>query len=106
MSLANRSPRTPSLAIALVPVLSTLIILGVQIFYFDDFTPHIPLALGFAITALVGWLHDYRWADIQRGAFHAVNVAMPAIAIIIIIGMIVGTWLASGTVPLLIYYGL
>ncbi len=106
MSLMDRSPRNPSLAVALVPVLSTLAILGVQIFYFNDFTPHIPLALGLAVTALVGWLHGHRWSDVQRGAFQAVNVAMPAIAIIIIIGMIVGTWLASGTVPLLIYYGL
>lgn len=105
-NLANREPIRPSLAVALVPVLSTLIILGVQIFYFGEFLPHIPLALGLAITSLVGWLLGFRWTAIQDGAFRVISVALPAIGIIILIGMIIGTWLASGTVPLLIYYGL
>ncbi|WP_435106836.1 hypothetical protein, partial [Arhodomonas sp. AD133] len=44
----------PGLTLALVPVVLTLLVLGVQLFYFGDFTPHIPLAIGMAITGLVG----------------------------------------------------
>ena len=101
----NNSPR-PSLFLAIVPLALTLIVLGTQIFYFDDFTPHIPLAIGLGITAFIGWTQGYRWNDMQVGAFHVVHVALPSLAIIVIIGMLIGTWLASGTVPLLIYYGL
>ncbi len=96
----------PSLPIALTPVILTIALLALQIFYYDDFTPHIPLAIGFGITALVGWAQGYRWSDIEKGAFHVLHVAMPSIATLIIVGMLVGTWLASGTVPLLIYLGL
>ncbi len=96
----------PSLPIALTPVILTIALLALQIFYYDDFTPHIPLAIGFGITALVGWAQGYRWSDIEKGAFHVLHVAMPSIATLIIVGMLVGTWLASGTVPLLIYFGL
>lgn len=96
----------PSLPLALIPIVLTIALLGVQIFYYDDFTPHIPLAIGFGITAVVGWLQGYRWKDIESGAFRVLHVAMPSIATLIIVGMLVGTWIASGTVPMLIYLGL
>lgn len=96
----------PSLGVALIPIILTIGLLGIQIFYYDDFTPHIALAIGFAITALVGWSQGYRWKDIESGAFHVLHVAMPSIATLIVVGMLVSTWIASGTVPLLIYYGL
>ncbi len=96
----------PSLGMAMLPILLTLMILGVQLFYFEDFTPHIPLAIGLAITAAIGWSQGYRWDDIEDGALHVVRVGLPSIAILITVGMIIGVWIASGTVPLLIYYGL
>ncbi|MGY8869148.1 MAG: Na+/H+ antiporter NhaC [Pseudomonadales bacterium] len=96
----------PSLGVALIPIILTIGLLGVQIFYYDDFTPHIALAIGFGITALVGWSQGYTWKDIEAGAFHVLHVAMPSIATLIVVGMLVSTWIASGTVPLLIYYGL
>lgn len=104
----NTSPNIPipNLAVALIPIVLTIGLLGIQIFYYDDFTPHIPLAIGFAITALVGWAQGYRWKDIEEGAFHVLHVAMPSVATLIVVGMLVATWIASGTVPMLIYYGL
>ncbi|PKH04003.1 Na+/H+ antiporter NhaC [Psychromonas sp. MB-3u-54] len=96
----------PSLGVALIPIILTMGLLGMQIFYYDDFTPHIALAIGFAITALVGWFQGFRWKDIEAGAFHVLHVAMPSIATLIVVGMLVSTWIASGTVPTLIYYGL
>ena len=104
----NKSPSlaVPSLGVALIPIILTMALLGIQIFYYDDFTPHIALAIGFAITALVGWYQGYRWKDIESGAFHVLHVAMPSVATLIVVGMVVASWIASGTVPLLIYYGL
>lgn len=96
----------PSVAVALIPIVLTIALLGIQIFYYDDFTPHIALAIGFAITSIVGWAQGYRWKDIESGAFHVLHVAMPSIATLIVVGMLLSTWIASGTVPTLIYYGL
>jgi len=96
----------PSLGVALIPIVLTIGLLGIQLFYYDDFTPHIALAIGFAITALVGWSQGHKWKDIESGAFHVLHVAMPSIATLIVVGMLVSTWIASGTVPTLIYYGL
>lgn len=98
--------KLPSLPMALFPILSTLVILGIQLFYFGDFTPQIPLVIGLAITSLVGIRLGLKWDNIEKGMCHVIHVAMPSIAVLLCVGMLIGVWIASGTVPTLIYYGL
>lgn len=102
----KRDNARPSLALALVPIILTFGVLGIQLFYYGDFTPHVPLAIGLAITALIGWCQGYRWKDIEEGSLHVVSIGLQSIGILIVVGMIIGTWIASGTVPLMIYGGL
>ena len=97
---------TPSLSVALAPVILTLIILGTQIFYFGVFEPHIPLAIGVALASCVGIYLGLTWEDIREGIFKVIHVALPAVSVLIVVGMIIGIWIASGTVPTIIYYGL
>ncbi|ASJ74720.1 Na+/H+ antiporter NhaC [Granulosicoccus antarcticus] len=106
MQSEQREHALPSLGLALLPILLTLIVLGVQLFYFGDFTPHIPLAIGLAITGLVGMKLGYKWPSIEQGIFHVIHVALPSVSVLIAVGMIIGVWISSGTVPTLIYYGL
>ncbi|MBB3712894.1 NhaC family Na+:H+ antiporter [Limimaricola variabilis] len=98
--------KLPSLGLALLPVVLTLGLLGLQLFYFGDFTPHIPLVIGLAITGLLGVLRGQKWTDIREGVFHVIHVSLPSLSVLIVVGMIIGVWIASGTVPTLIYYGL
>src|SRR5699024_11179660 len=44
--------------------------------------------------------------DMMKGIQEKVSLAMPAILILISIGILIGTWMISGTIPMLIYYGL
>ena len=81
MSSEQAEPRTPSLGLALVPVVLTLVVLGLQLFYFDDFTPHIPLSIGLAITGLVGIYLGHKWPNIQDGVFHVINVSLPSASV-------------------------
>jgi NhaC family Na+:H+ antiporter len=96
----------PGLLLALTPIVLTLLILGMQIFYFGVFEPHIPLAIGLAITSIVGIKLGLKWKDIERGIFHVIHVALPSVSVLITVGMIIGVWIASGTVPSIIYFGL
>lgn len=91
---------------ALLPILLTFIVLGIQLFVFDTFTPHVPLILGIGFAALVGRWNGSSWKDMQEGMLHVVSVGLPAIGILILVGMLTGVWIASGTVPTLIYFGL
>ena len=98
--------RQPELIVALVPVILTVAFLALQLFYFDDFTPHIPLALGIAFGSIVGVYLGHNWRSLEKGLFAVINVSLPSVSILIIVGIIIGVWIASGTVPTLIYYGL
>ena len=97
---------TPGLLLALTPVVLTLFILGTQIFYFGVFEPHIPLAIGLALASFVGIYLGLSWKDIRAGIFKVIHVALPSVSVLITVGMIIGIWIASGTVPTIIYYGL
>jgi NhaC family Na+:H+ antiporter len=104
--MSDEQHTTPKLLLALTPVVLTLMILGTQIFYFGVFEPHIPLAIGVALTSLVGIYLGLTWLDIRAGIFKVILVALPSVSVLIVVGMIIGIWIASGTVPTIIYYGL
>ena len=96
----------PSLTMALLPIAATMALMLIQIAVFDDFVPHVPLVLGIAFTGFLGWLQGFRWRQMENGLYHVVHIGLQSVAILITVGMIIGTWILSGTVPLLIYYGL
>lgn len=98
--------RKPGLPLALLPVVLTFLVLGTQLFVFGTFTPHVPLVIGIAITAAMGRYLGCSWKDMEEGMLHVVSVGLPAVGILILVGMITGVWISSGTVPTLIYYGL
>jgi Na+:H+ antiporter, NhaC family len=107
-NVRDDNPHTPkpSLFMAVLPIALTMALLMIQLFIFDDFTPHVPLALGIMITGVIGWKLGYRWSHMETGLYHVVSVGLPSLAILMTVGMIIGVWILSGTVPLLIYYGL
>src|SRR3546814_10699982 len=78
-AMTSSTRALPSLSLALMPVVLTLVVLGVQLFYFEDFTPHVPLAIGLAITGLVGIKLGFNWRRIENGALHVIHVSLPSV---------------------------
>ncbi len=68
--------------------------------------PHIPLVTAAVVAAIVAALSGYHWQEIQDGIVNTIKLSMSAILILMIIGMIIGTWILAGIVPTMIYYGL
>jgi NhaC family Na+:H+ antiporter len=64
------------------------------------------LILGAAIAAIVAIKNGHAWAELQTAMVAGISTAMGAILILLAVGALIGTWLMSGTVPTLIYYGL
>jgi len=68
---------------------------------------HIPLLLSAFVAGLVAIFGlNYEWAELEEGIVELIKASMGAIIILMIIGVVIGTWLASGIVPAMIYYGL
>ncbi|MDQ7193835.1 Na+/H+ antiporter NhaC [Staphylococcus felis] len=64
------------------------------------------LIISAAYASFIAWRVGLRWKDLEEGITDRLSTAMPAIFIILTVGIIVGSWMYSGTVPALIYYGL
>lgn len=102
----NEAPvRAPSFLLAVAPLLITTVLLMVQFFVFQDFTPHVPLALGIVICGLFAMARGIRWSVIEEAMLKVVRVGLPAIFILMCVGMLISAWIVSGTVPTLIHFG-
>lgn len=68
--------------------------------------PQIPMVIGCAIAGAIAMYLGNTWEEVLDGMLQGILDAMEAVLILMCIGMLVGTWILSGTVPTLIYYGL
>ena len=101
----EREIKQPKLYQALISFggLVAVMMVGIKVFEVD---PHIPMFVGVIIAAIMAMVLGYKWADIERMMVDGISKAMQSILILAIVGMMVGTWLLSGTIPTMIYYGL
>ena len=90
---------------ALIPVAILIGCLAMNVRLYDG-QPHIPLIIGTIVASIVGLTLGYSWKVIEDGMVKGIVIALKAILILLVIGLLIGSWIASGVVPLLIYYGL
>lgn len=62
------------------------------------------LAAIFAVSELM--ILGYKWKDIQDSILNKVLQGFPVILIFFSIGILIGSWVISGTIPMLVYYGI
>lgn len=47
-----------------------------------------------------------KWKDIEEDLYACLRAMFPSILILLSVGMLIGTWMISGTIPLMVYYGM
>lgn len=89
-------------------VLMPLIVINVVLYGGDSsYGPNqVALIIATAATVFVGLNLNYSWDEVLKGITNSIHSALPAILILLLIGGLAGTWLISGIVPTMIYYGL
>nr|WP_319776433.1 Na+/H+ antiporter NhaC [uncultured Sphaerochaeta sp.] len=93
----------PSIYVSLIPLLITGLALWVSIFVLDT-QPHFALFLGATTAGVCAYASGCSWEIIREGFKGAISRTIPALLILLIIGMLIGIWIASGIVPALMYY--
>ena len=68
--------------------------------------PHIALILAAAFAGIVACLNGWKWAYLEQGILASINRSMQAILILAILGAIIASWMAAGTIPSMMYYGI
>lgn len=102
---APDGPRPPTLTEALVPLVAMGVFLGAG-YGWLGYRIEVLLLAAAAVAGGVAWRVGYSWREMEEGIVAALAKAMPAMLILISVGALIGSWIAAGTIPLLVYYGL
>ena len=107
----NKIPKVPKVLEALVPLvfLIILLVLTIKIFGTDGLSGSNQIVLILSATvagSIAVFRLGYTWDALQEGVVRSISSAMGSILILFLIGALAGTWLLSGIVPAMIYYGL
>ncbi|MEL3959841.1 Na+/H+ antiporter NhaC [Lysinibacillus endophyticus] len=90
---------------ALLPLLIMIATMIITIIFLEQ-GPHIPLIVGTTVAALVAWKQGFKWVELEEMMYKGIKLALPAIVIIILVGLVIGSWIGGGIVGTMIYYGL
>ncbi len=107
--MSNNTPHpTPLVSLLPLAVLITLIVLVVRLFPDDALNGASQVALMIASTVCVALsmiVYKTRWAVFEDMIKKTVGDSGVSILILLLIGMMSATWMVSGVVPTMIYYG-
>lgn len=104
---AARPASRPSLAEAVLPI-AVMLALFVTGSLWLGMTGELLIAVLLASAAAAGWVatrHGAGWDEIQRSTGRKLADVLPAILILLAIGVLIAAWMLSGTIPYLVYWG-
>ncbi len=108
--MATSKPLKATLFQAFLPVLVLIMLLGSNVYLFGsgslDGSNQIALLLSAAIAGIIAIRLRVSWKQLIEAIVNSISSAMSSILILLLIGALAGTWLISGIVPVMIYYGL
>jgi NhaC family Na+:H+ antiporter len=95
---------------ALLPILVLIALLAYNVFLYGDNSlggaNQLALLFAAATASFVGVKYGTSWKTILNGASNSIASTTPSLIILLLIGALAGTWLLSGIIPAMIYYGL
>ncbi|PCJ19990.1 MAG: Na+/H+ antiporter NhaC [SAR86 cluster bacterium] len=95
---------------ALIPVFTLISLLSFSVYLFGEDASYGPnqiaLCVGAAVAAIIGWKNGQSWQQIEDSIVSGVTIALKPILILFSVGLLIGSWILSGTVPTMIYYSL
>lgn len=109
--MKNQIPHEPSVVLSLIPVGALVCMLAVSIYIFGGDAlgggSQIVLLMASAICALLAvYRCRVKWESIEQQIAQNIYGIAPSVIILLLIGTLSGSWMVSGIVPSLIYYGL
>ena len=99
------APRTPTFGVSILVLLICIATLTVGIILLKQ-PPNVPLILCGLVMGGYGVALGIPWSDLMDSAWDSIRSSLEAVMIVMIIGMVVGSWIAAGTVPYIIFWGL
>ncbi|MDQ0861424.1 Na+/H+ antiporter NhaC [Bacillus sp. V2I10] len=83
---------------AVMIFLSMIVIIFISLFYLKT-EPHLPLMLCLVLLSGVAFIYRYSWKEIEAGLVKGIQNGVQPIIILALIGILIGAWMFSGTIP-------
>lgn len=97
--------KEPTLFLALLPIITMVVLLCLGYVMFE--LPPEPLIIASTVVAgIIAVRLGHSYNDILNSIAQKIAKTMPAILILIAVGLMIGAWMVGGTIPMMIYYGL
>jgi NhaC family Na+:H+ antiporter len=68
--------------------------------------PHIALILAACFAGIIAVANGWKWAFLEQGILASINRSMQAMLILAVVGAMIASWMAAGTIPSMMYYGI
>ncbi len=104
MSKKERIKKKPTFFQGFFPILFMVISLTIGVGILKIRTEPIIIISAF-VAGTIAWRLGYNWEEMQAGVIEKIARALPATLILWSVGLLIGSWMFSGTVPMIIYYG-
>ena len=100
----EQTKKEPSFLLAVTPILVMIVGLAVGVGYMKlKVEPIILIAA--LVAGGIAWRLGYSWKELQEGVIEKISSSLPALMILWAVGLLIGSWVFSGTIPMIIYYG-
>ncbi|QEK10961.1 Na+/H+ antiporter NhaC [Crassaminicella thermophila] len=104
MGLKENQKKMPTVIQAIIPIVFMIVSLAVGYGYFKLRTEPL-LVLSAFVAGIIAMRLGYTWNEMQEAITEKIAKALPATLILWSVGFLIGSWMFSGTVPMIIYYG-
>lgn len=77
------------------------------VFIGGDMLPlEVIILISMTFSSIYYMFHGFTWAEIESSITSKIGESVPVVLILFSIGVLIGSWIISGTIPMLIYYGI
>ncbi|MHC8521606.1 hypothetical protein ACPJHQ_10270 [Rossellomorea sp. H39__3] len=97
----SNTPKVWEAAFILIIVLSMIGTFLIKL----ETVPHIPIAVALILLIVYGLVKKVSFKSIEEGMLSGIQGGLGAILLFVFIGMLVGSWLTSGTIQTIMYGG-
>lgn len=101
----NKTIRTPSLFVSILPLVAMFVLFGIGFGVYDVKVELLVIASA-VVAGLLAVRMGHTWEEIQRSMSEKLVSALPAALILVAVGLLIGTWMICGTIPMMVYYGI
>jgi NhaC family Na+:H+ antiporter len=92
---------------SIISLLFLFLAISLQVFWFENTdSTQITIIIVATFASIIAMLSGFSWDEVKDAILHGCQIAMFPMLILMMVGVLIASWLASGTIPALIYYGI